>query len=128
MAVKVIVTAVGQHVIAEVKQIENKETNELVGYWLSQPRVVVYNRAEDNTVNIGFANYCLVSDENEFSMKADHVVSILEPRVDVASKYHEVAFGEGNVAEVQPTVSNDEVNDESSVDFAANGGDACSTN
>ena len=99
MAIKVLVTAIGQHVIAEVKQIENKETNELVGYWLSEPRTVVYNRNEDNNVNIGFANYCLVSDENEFSMKADHVVSILEPRADVAAKYAEVAF---------PTPENDE--------------------
>ena len=117
MAVKVIVTAVGQHVIAEVKQIENKETNELVGYWLSEPRVVVYNRAEDNSVNIGFASYCLVSDENEFSMKADHVVSILEPRADVASKYAEVAF---------PTPETPE-NDESSACTVADGSDSGSS-
>jgi hypothetical protein len=117
MAVKVLVTAVGQHVIADVKQIENKETNELVGYWLSEPRVVVYNRNEDNNVNIGFANYCLVSDESEFSLKADHVVAILEPRADVASKYAEVAF---------PTPETPE-NDESSADNSADGSDTSSS-
>ena len=34
MSIKVIVTAVGQHVIADIKQIENKENEEVVGYWL----------------------------------------------------------------------------------------------
>lgn len=91
MSVKVIVTSIGQHVIADIKQIENKETNEVVGYWLSNPRVVAYQRqGDEGQVSIGFVNYCLVSDEQEFSLKADHVVAILEPRADVATKYIEV--------------------------------------
>ena len=91
MSIKVIVTAVGQHVIADIKQIENKETNDVVGYWLDNPRVVAYSRAgEGDNVSIGFVNYCLVSDEQSFSLKADHVVAILEPREDVAAKYVEV--------------------------------------
>ena len=32
----------------------------------------------------------MVSDEQSFSLKADHVVAILEPRADVAGKYVEV--------------------------------------
>ena len=49
MAVKVLVTALGQQLIAVAKQIENKETSELVGYWLENPRTVVYqpNEADD---------------------------------------------------------------------------------
>ena len=91
MSVKVLVTAIGQHVIADIKQIENKETEEVVGYWLSNPRVVAYQRQEQGeNVSIGFVNYCLVSDEQEFSLKAEHVVAILEPRDDVATKYVEV--------------------------------------
>ena len=91
MSVKVLVTAIGQHVIADIKQIENKETEEVVGYWLSNPRVVAYQRQETGeNVSIGFVNYCLVSDEQEFSLKAEHVVAILEPRDDVAAKYVEV--------------------------------------
>ena len=91
MSIKVIVTAVGQHVIADIKQIENKETNDVVGYWLDNPRVVAYSRSgEGDNVSIGFVNYCLVSDEASFSIKADHVVAILEPREDVAAKYVEV--------------------------------------
>ena len=92
MSIKVIVTAVGQHVIADIKQIENKENEEVVGYWLENPRVIAYSRKEDSAdnVSIGFVNYCLVSDEQAFSLKADHVVAILEPRADVAAKYVEV--------------------------------------
>ena len=97
MSVKVLVTEIGQHVVAEVKQIENKETNELVGYWLSEPRIVAYNRQEDGNVSVGFMNYCLVSDENEFSVMADHVVAILEPRPDVLAKYQDIAFPQPEV-------------------------------
>ena len=91
MSIKVLVTEIGQHVIADIKQIENKETEEVVGYWLDNPRVIAYSRqGEGEAVNIGFVNYCLVSDEQAFSLKADHVVAILEPRADVAAKYVEV--------------------------------------
>ena len=118
MAVKVLVSSVGQHIIADTKQIENKESNEVVGYWLSNPRVIVYNRQEDNSVSIGFVNYCLVSDEAEFSLKADHVVAILEPRSDVAHKYSEVINPEGTIStdEVAPVIDPAEIEDESSAD------------
>ena len=93
MSIKVLVTAVGQHVIADIKQIENKDTEEVVGYWLENPRVVAYSRTgEGDNVSIGFVNFCLVSDEQAFSLKADHVVAILEPRADVAAKYVEVVI------------------------------------
>lgn len=113
MSIKVIVTAVGQHVIADIKQIENKDTEEVVGYWLENPRIIAYSRKDEgDNVNIGFVNYCLVSDEQAFSMKADHVVSILEPRADVAAKYVEVVVP-------APT---DVVNDESSSTADPEGG------
>jgi hypothetical protein len=97
MAVKILVTALGQQIVSETKQIENKETGEIVGYWLDNPRVVLYNRPEgsepgDTAISVGFGSYCLVSDEQNFSLRADHVVAILEPRDDVAKKYDEVVF------------------------------------
>ena len=118
MAVKVLVSSVGQHIIADTKQIENKESNEVVGYWLSNPRVIVYNRQEDGNVSVGFVNYCLVSDEAEFSLKADHVVAILEPREDVQFKYSELINPEGTIStdEVAPVIDPAEVEDESSAD------------
>lgn len=118
MAVKVLVSSIGQHIIADTKQIENKESNEVVGYWLSNPRVIVYNRQEDGNVSVGFVNYCLVSDEAEFSLKADHVVAILEPREDVQFKYSELINPEGTIStdEVAPVIDPAEVEDESSAD------------
>ena len=94
MTVKILVTAIGQQIIAGVKQIENKETKELVGYWLSQPRLVQYQRDEEGQVGVNFGAYCLVSDENEFSLRSDHVVAILEPRQDVVDGYTKLVFPE----------------------------------
>ena len=89
MTVKVLVTALGQQIVADTKQIENKETNELVGYWMNNPRVVVYQRGEgeDAGLSVNFAAYCMVSDEASFSIRAEHVVAILEPRADVVEAY-----------------------------------------
>ena len=114
MAVKILVTAIGQQLIADVKQIENKETSEVVGYWLSNPRVVIYNRVEGDdgsNVSVGFGTYCLVSDEQEFSLKADHVVAILEARDDVVAKYTEiVAPPEPAAVDLTPEPETDEPN------------------
>lgn len=94
MTVKVLVTALGQQIVSGVKQIENKETSEIVGYWLSQPRVVNYTKDEEGNIGVNFGPYCLVSDENEFSMRADHVVAILEPRQSVAEGYTSLVYPE----------------------------------
>ena len=94
MTVKILVTAIGQQIIAGVKQIENKETKELVGYWLSQPRLVQYQRDDEGQIGVNFAAYCLVSDENEFSLRSDHVVAILEPRKDVVDGYNQLVYPE----------------------------------
>lgn len=106
MAVKVLVTEIGQQLIADVKQVENKDTNEVVGYWLKNPRVVVYNRTEDNNVSVGFGTYCLVSDEQEFSVRANHIVAILEGREDVVAKYEEVVYGPAATPETLSDVEN----------------------
>ena len=84
MAVKVLVTQIGQQIVSETKQVENKETGDIVGYWLTQPRVVNYTKDEEGNIGVNFTPYCLVSDEAEFSVRAEHVVAILEPRADVA--------------------------------------------
>ena len=87
MTVKVLVTALGQQIVADTKQIENKETSDLVGYWMNNPRVVVYQQAEDGGVSVNFASYCMVSDEASFSIRSEHIVAILEPRADVVKAY-----------------------------------------
>ena len=100
MTVKLLVTAIGQQIIAETKQIENKDTNEIVGYWLSQPRVVQYTQNEEGGVGVNFTTYCLVSDEAEFSLRGDHVVAILEPRDDVIQAWTKLVYPEVPAAEL----------------------------
>ena len=89
MTVKVLVTQLGQQIVSEAKQIENKESGDLVGYWLENPRVVNYSRGEgeDEGLTINFGPYCLVSDESAFSIRSEHIVAILEPRADVLEAY-----------------------------------------
>ena len=104
MTVKVLVTSIGQQIIAETKQIENKETNEIVGYWLSQPRLVQYSQGEDGNIGVNFSTYCLVSDEAEFSLRGDHVVAILEPRDSVVEAWTKLVYPEvPETEEVTPT-------------------------
>ena len=123
MTVKVLCTAIGQQIIADTKQIENKETNEIVGYWLSQPRTVQYNRDDDGNLGVNFGLYCLVSDEAEFSLRGDHVVAILEPRQDVVDAWKALVYPE---AEEQPTDENvtDEPTDATDAPAVEDGADA----
>ena len=92
MAVKVLVTQIGQQIVSETKQVENKETGDIVGYWLTQPRVVNYTKDEEGNIGVNFTPYCLVSDEAEFSVRAEHVVAILEPRQDVADGWNAIVY------------------------------------
>ena len=89
MTVKVLVTALGQQIVSEAKQIENKESGDLVGYWLENPRLVGYTKNDDEEggLSVNFGPYCLVSDESAFSIRSEHVVAILEPRADVLEAY-----------------------------------------
>jgi len=103
MTVKVLVTAIGQQIIADTKQIENKETNDIVGYWLSQPRLVQYTQNEDGNLGVNFGVYCLVSDEAEFSLRGDHVVAILEPRDDVVEAWKKLVYPEVPEESMTPT-------------------------
>lgn len=93
MAVKVLVTQLGQHVIADTKQVSRKETDDLIAYWVKEPRLIIYNRDEEGNMSVNFGSFCPISDENEFSIKESHIVSILEPRDDVMTAYTTKVFG-----------------------------------
>ena len=116
MTVKVLVTALGQQIVSEVKQIENKETEHIVGYWLTQPRTVNYTRDEEGNLGVNFAPYCLVSDEAEFSIRADHVVAILEPRNDVADGWRKLVYPEPEEAPVTEATTDENVTDGETTD------------
>ncbi len=119
MTVKVLVTAIGQQIIAETKQIENKETNEIVGYWLSQPRLVQYSQGEDGGVGVNFGTYCLVSDEAEFSLRGDHVVAILEPRDTVVEAWTKLVYPEApEAAETEVVAEGEDASTDAPVEEA----------
>ena len=102
MAVKVLVNAIGQHIVAEAKQVEEKETKKIIAYLLTQPRIASYSRDDEGNINVSFSPYCVLSDEAEFTIRAENIVSILEPREDVSTQYTELtkpAEAEEEVAE-----------------------------
>ena len=103
MAVKVLVTFIGQQLIADVSQVENTESKEVVGYWVKNPRVVNYTRDEEtDNVGVNFGPYCLVTSENEFALRAEYVVSILEPTTEVAEGYTKAVYSD-NPPATEPT-------------------------
>lgn len=94
MAVKVLVNQIGQHIIADTKQVTRKDTEELVSYWVENPRVLVYGQNEESgQITVNFVSYCLVSDETQFSISSSNIVAILEPREDVLNSYNTKVFG-----------------------------------
>ena len=124
MTVKVLVTTTGQQIISEVKQVENKETKEVIAYWLVNPRVITYSVNDDDKVNVGFGSFCLVSNETEFSLKADFVVSILEARPEVLDRYNNLIEESKPAESVEPedeaetTTSSDDTEDGTEADSA----------
>jgi len=109
MATKILINTIGQQLIADVKQVENKETKEVVGYWLTSPRTVNYDQNEDGSVAVNFGTYCLVSSDTEFSVRAESIVSILEPRDEVIERYNLIVNPEPDVEVDAPNVDLAEV-------------------
>lgn len=111
MAVKVLVNAVGQHIVSEAKQVEEKESKKIIAYLLENPRIASYTRDDDGNINVGFAPYCVLSDEASFTIRAENIVAILEPREDVATQYTQLvtpaeeAAEETVVADVEPVAA-----------------------
>lgn len=90
MAVKVLVNAIGQHLIADVKQVEDSETNEIVAYWLRNAKTVSYQQTAEGQVGIQMGDFCPIAIAGEFSIRRDHIVAILDPREDVLQSYQEL--------------------------------------
>lgn len=93
MSIKVLINALGQHLIADVKQIENSDTGEVLAYWLREPRLCSYVPNEDKTgVSVRFVSTCTIAVTGEYSVRADHIVSILDPREEVLEAYRTQVF------------------------------------
>ena len=89
MAIKVLINELGQHLIADVSQVTNKETEELIAYWLKNPRLVSYSPGENEETTISLIDPCPISSDSEYAIAAHHIVSILEPAADIARGYVE---------------------------------------
>ena len=99
MAVKVLIDSVNNHYIADVQQVENKDTGEVVAYWLKHPQVVSYERNEDGQLNVGMHNPCPISGETEYAIRVDHISSILDPLPEVAARWEASVYPSDAVAE-----------------------------
>ena len=110
MAIKVLINALGQQIISDVKQVENSETGEVLAYWLREPRICAYEAAEDQDgLSVRFASTCLVGVTGEYSVRADHIVSILDPREEVLEAYRANAFPTAEEAAEEATAAEVEV-------------------
>ena len=120
MAVKVLVNAIGQHIIADVKQVENTDTKEVLAYWVKEPRIATYSASEEGGLSLRFSPYCLISDESEFSIRSEHVVSILEPTDAVKESWEGAVYPPTPEAPAETEI-NEPPTDESVTDTAEDG-------
>ena len=115
MSTKILVNSLGQHIIADVKTVTNKETNELLAYWVKSPRVISYRGNEDGTVSIDFIDYCPVGSSLEFSIASHHIVSILDAKAEVEERYLEIVTPNPvtiEEIETEPTIEPEVVSEE----------------
>lgn len=89
MAIKVLVNALGQHIIADVSQVTNKDTNELIAYWVKNARLISYELGEDDTTSLNLVDTCPIAADTEYAIAAQHIVSIREPQEAIARGYSE---------------------------------------
>lgn len=89
MAIKVLINELGQHLIADVSQVTNKETEELIAYWVKNARLVSYGQGEGDETVINLIDPCPISSDTEYAIAAHHIISILEPAADIARGYSE---------------------------------------
>ena len=89
MAIKVLINTLGQHVMADVKQVTDTNTNLLVAYWVKDARLISYSKSEEveSGVTINFVDPCPVAIDNEYSIAESHIVSILDPKPEVLDAY-----------------------------------------
>ncbi|QIN97033.1 hypothetical protein [Synechococcus phage MA10] len=107
MAVKVLVTAIGQHLMADVKQVEDQDSGEVLAYWLTDAQLVNYEVTEEGQIGVQFGSYCPIANGGEFSLRRDHVVAILDPREDALATYTELTNPATVEAAIDPEVVTD---------------------
>lgn len=90
MAIKVLINELGQHLVADVKQVTDTETKQLIAYWVKQPLMVSYTRTEESPeggLTINFVQPVPISADTEYAIAAHHIVSILDVKPEVSEGY-----------------------------------------
>lgn len=90
MAIKVLINELGQHLVADVKQVTDTETKQLIAYWVKQPLLVSYTREDSSPeggLTINFVQPVPISADVEYAISAQHIVSILDPKPEVEKAY-----------------------------------------
>ena len=69
MAIKVLINELGQHLVADVKQVTDTETKQLIAYWVKNPLLVSYTRAEDGDgTTVNFVQPVPISNDTEYAI------------------------------------------------------------
>ena len=104
MTVKIAVLKSGEDVIADVKEIVEKDTEKQISLLFENPYVVTVEKQESiqlteektpATANIHFSSWMPLTKETKFMIPHDWVVTIVEPHEDILNSYLE-KFGETN--------------------------------
>ena len=87
MSVKILINAIGQQLIADVKSVSNRETEELIAYWVTEPRAISYQASEEGA-SIRLSSPCPVAVTTEYTIAKDHIVSVLDPTAEMLDYYN----------------------------------------
>ena len=115
--VKVLITAIGQHILSGVQQVQNKDTGVVEAYWLTNPHILEYSHQEDGNTSIGMFKYCPVTEEQSYAMNPSFIVSIVEPSAQTLDWYNEKVYPSQEL-ELNLTPETDEPSTDSTEDGA----------
>lgn len=90
MAVKIIRMLNGEDLLGEVI------VNEVIGYvMIKNPvRIIVMpNKIDPKTPNVGFAPWAEFSEQKEFKLDTDHIVCIMDPIKEFVNQYNSMFGG-----------------------------------
>jgi sporulation protein YlmC with PRC-barrel domain len=97
MSVKLVVLKSLEEVIADVKELvlEEDGKEKIIGFLLTEPRVlslskmVPLNEEEGEKISVNFEKWQPFSDDKQFQIPSDWVVTIAEPLEKLKSSYEE---------------------------------------
>ena len=98
MSVKLVVLKSLEEVIADVKELvlEEDGKEKIIGFLLTEPRTLSLSRAmtlneeeDPNRVSVNFVKWQPFSDDKQFQIPADWVITIAEPLERLKTSYEE---------------------------------------